>query len=68
MATVVAKTAEGKAVVPRAYARVVDKWDDGLVVRVDITPELLGQLLQLNVDHLIVSTVGPKRAGLKAVK
>jgi hypothetical protein len=53
---------------PRAYARVVDKWDDGLVVRVDITPELLGHLLQLNVDHLIVSTVGPKRAGLEAVK
>ena len=68
MATAIPKDAHGRAVAARVRADVIDKWDDGIVVRVKITPELIGQLVRGNVEELIVSSVGPNTRQLKAVK
>ena len=68
MATAVAKDAKGRAVAARVRADVIDKWDDGIVVRVKITPELIGQLVRGNVEELIVSSVGPNTRKMKLVK
>ena len=68
MATAIPKDAHGRAVAARVRADVIDKWDDGIVVRVKITPELIGQMVRGNVEELIVSSVGPNTRQLKAVK
>ena len=68
MATAIAKDAKGRAVTARVRADVIDKWDDGIVVRVKITPELIGQLVRGNVEELIVSIVGPNTRKMKLVK
>lgn len=68
MATAIAKDSSGRAVAARVRADVIDKWDDGIVVRVKITPELVGQLVRGNVEELIVSSVGPNTRKLKVVE
>jgi hypothetical protein len=68
MAVAIPKDSEGRAVAARVRADVIDKWDDGIVVRVKITPELVGQLVRGNVEELIVSSVGPKTRTLELVK
>lgn len=68
MATAIPKDREGRAVAARVRADVIDRWDDGIVVRVKITPELVGQLVRGNVEELIVSSVGPKTRTLELVK
>ena len=68
MATAIPKDRAGRAVAARVRADVIDRWDDGIVVRVKITPELLGQLVAGRVEELIVSSVGPKTRTLELVK
>jgi hypothetical protein len=68
MAVAIPKDRAGRAVAARVRADVIDKWDDGIVVRVKITPELVGQLVRGNVEELIVSSVGPKTRTLELVK
>ena len=68
MATAIAKDARGRAVTARVRADVLDKWDDGIVVRVKITPELLGNMVRGRVEELIVSSVGPNTRQLEVVK
>ncbi len=68
MATAIAKDAKGRAVTARVRADVIDKWDDGIVVRVKITPELIGQLIRGNVEELIVSSVGPNTRELRVIE
>ena len=68
MATAIPKDAHGRAVAARVRADVIDKWDDGIVVRVKITPELIGQMVRGNVEELIVSSVGPNTRKLEVVK
>lgn len=68
MATAVAKDKKGRAVAARVRAEVIDKWDDGIVVRVKISPELVGHMIRGNVEELIVSSVGPNTRKLKVVK
>ena len=68
MATAIPKDAKGRAVTARVRAEVIDKWDDGIVVRVKITPELIGQLIRGNVEELIVSSVGPNTRKLRVIE
>ena len=68
MATAIPKDSSGRAVAARVRAEVIDKWDDGIVVRVKITPELIGQLVRGNVEELIVSSVGPNTRTLKVIE
>ena len=71
MASAVLKDDQKRALTARMRAEVVDIWEDGIVVRLDVTPELIGQLLKGNPDHLLISAVGPEvkhRHGLRAVK
>jgi hypothetical protein len=68
MATAIAKDAKGRAVAARVRAAVIDKWDDGIVVRVKITPELIGQLIRGNVEELIISSVGPNTRELRVIE
>ncbi len=68
MATAIAKDAKGRAICARVRADVIDKWDDGIVVRVKISPELIGQLIRGNVEELIVSSVGPNTRELRVVE
>lgn len=68
MATAIPKDAKGRAVTARVRADVIDKWDDGIVVRVKITPELIGQLIRGNVEELIVSSVGPNTRKLRVIE
>jgi hypothetical protein len=67
MAVAIVKDQHGRAVCARARAHVVDRWDDGIVVRLDVTPELIGQLVRGKADHIIVSSVGPRSRRLRAV-
>ena len=68
MATAIAKDAKGRAVAARVRADVIDKWDDGIVVRVKISPELIGQLIRGNVEELIISSVGPNTRELRVIE
>ncbi len=73
MATAIPKSADRSAVGARARARVVDATRDGVVVQVDVTDELLGQLIRGRVDHIIVSIIGDEwmdaqRPRLRAVR
>ena len=68
MATAVAKDEKGRAVTARVRAEVIDKWDDGIVVRVKITPELVGQMIRGNVEELIISSVGPNTRQLRVIE
>ena len=58
MATAMPKTADKKAAGARARASIVDATRDGVTVRVDVTDELLGQLMRGRVDHFLVSIIG----------
>lgn len=68
MATAIPKDRAGRAVAARVRADVIDKWDGGIVVRVKISPELVGQMIRGNVEELIVSSVGPNTRKLEVVK
>ena len=68
MATAIAKDAKGRAVAARVRAEVIDKWDDGIVVRVKISPELIGQLIRGRVEELIISSVGPNTRELRVIE
>lgn len=68
MATAIPKDRAGRAVAARVRADVIDKWDGGIVVRVKISPELVGQMIRGNVEELIVSSVGPNTRKLELVK
>ena len=58
MAIAMPKTAENRAAGARARASIVDAMSDGVIVSVDVTDELLGQLLRGRVDHILVSIIG----------
>jgi hypothetical protein len=68
MATAIAKDAKGRAVTARVRADVIDKWDDGIVVRVKITPELIGNMVRGRVEELIISSVGPNTRELRVIE
>ena len=68
MATAIPKDAKGRAVTARVRADVIDKWDDGIVVRVKITPELLGNMVRGRVEELIISSVGPNTRELRVIE
>ena len=71
MATAILKDENQVAIATAHTAEIVDIWEDGIIVQLKITPELIGQLLQGNPDHMIISAVGPvvrNRRPLRAVK
>jgi hypothetical protein len=55
-------------VAARVRADVIDKWDDGIVVRVKITPELIGNMVRGRVEELIISSVGPNTRELRVIE
>lgn len=53
-----ANAKQGPRGILRVPAKVVDAWDDGIVIQLDITPQLMGELWAGNIDRIEVAAVG----------